>query len=125
MRGTYHAATSRSHTQDEAPDEAADHEVQHEQRGTASQGAAARHDPHAHPMDAEGQAAEYPEPEKIQLSIPDAGGFENAVQQPGDSDGQNRLFEKFLDGLGSVVALAAPPFLPPLYREKLTAPRGF
>ena len=40
-------------------------------------------------MDAEGQAAEYPEPEKIQLSIPDAGGFENAVQQPGDGDGQN------------------------------------
>ena len=52
-------------------------------------------------MDAEGQAAEYPEPEKIQLSIPDAGGFENAVQQPGDGDGQNRLLEKVLDGLGS------------------------
>ena len=45
--------------QDEAPDEAADDEVQHEQRGTAAQGAAARHDPDAHPMDAEGQAAEY------------------------------------------------------------------
>ena len=87
--------------QDEAPDEAADDEVQHEQRGTAAQGAAARHDPDAHPMDAEGQAAEYPEPEKIQLSIPDAGGFENAVQQPGDGDGQNCLLEKFLDGLGS------------------------
>ena len=55
----------------------------------------ARHDPHAHPMDAEGQAAEYPEPEKIQLSIPDAGGFENAVQQPGDGDGQNRFLKKF------------------------------
>jgi len=48
--------------QDEAPDEAADDEVQHEQRGTAAQGAAARHDPDAHPMDAEGQAAEYPLP---------------------------------------------------------------
>ena len=87
--------------QDEAPDEAADDEVQHEQRGAAAQGAAARHDPDAHPMDAEGQAAEYPEPEKIQLPIPDAGGFENAVQQPGDGDGQNCLLEKFLDGLGS------------------------
>ena len=48
--------------QDEAPDEAADDEVQREQRG-----AAARHDPDAHPMDAEGQTAEYPEPEKIQI----------------------------------------------------------
>ena len=86
--------------QDEAPDEAADYEVQHEQRGTAAQGATARHNPDAHPMDAEGQAAEYPEPEKIQLSIPDAGGFENAVQQPGDGDGQNCLLEKFLNGLG-------------------------
>lgn len=86
--------------QDEAPDEAADDEVQHEQRG-AVQGAAARHNPDAHPMDAEGQAAEYPEPEKIQLSIPDAGGFENAVQQPSNGDGQNCLLEKFLDGLGS------------------------
>ena len=87
--------------QDEAPDEAADDEVQREQRGTAAQGAAARHDPDAHPMDAEGQTAEYPEPEKIQLSIPDAGRFENTVQQPGDGDGQNCLLEKFLDGLGS------------------------
>ena len=52
-------------------------------------------------MDAEGQAAEYPEPENIQLPIPHAGGFENTVQQPGDGDGQNRLFEKVLDGLGS------------------------
>ena len=87
--------------QDEAPDEAADDEIQHEQCGTTTQGAAARHDPDAHPVDAEGQAAEYPEPEKIQLSIPDTGGFENAVQQPGDCDGQNCLLEKFLDGLGS------------------------
>src|SRR5699024_11804365 len=69
--------------------------------GAAAQGAPARHDPHAHPMDAEGQAAEYPEPEKIQLPIPHAGGFENAVQQPGDGDGQNRLLEKVLDGLRS------------------------
>ena len=68
---------------------------------TAAQGAPARHDPHAHPMDAEGQAAEYPEPEKIQLPIPHAGGFENTVQQPGGGDGQNRLFEKVFDGLGS------------------------
>lgn len=87
--------------QDEAADDAADHEVQNKQGGAAAQGVAARHDPHAHPMDAEGQAAEYPEPEKIQLSIPDAGGFENAVQQPGDGDGQNCLLEKFLNGLGS------------------------
>lgn len=87
--------------QDEAPDEAADDEVQREQCGAAAQGAAARHDPDAHSMDAEGQAAEYPEPEKIQLSISDAGGFENAVQQPGDGYGQNCLLEKFLDGFGS------------------------
>ena len=87
--------------QDEAADDAADHEVQNKQGGAAAQGVAARHDPDAHPMDAEGQAAEYPEPEKIQLSIPDAGGFENAVQQPGDGDGQNCLLEKFLNGLGS------------------------
>ena len=43
-------------------------------------GSPARHDPDTHPMDAEGQAAEYPEPEKIQVSIPHAGGFENAVR---------------------------------------------
>lgn len=43
----------------------------------------------------------YPEPEKIQFSIPDTSGFENTVQQPGDGDGQNCLLEKFLDSLGS------------------------
>ena len=53
VRGTYHAATSRRPHQDEAPDKPADDEVQREQRGAAAQGAAARHDPDAHPMDAE------------------------------------------------------------------------
>ena len=33
VRGTYHAATSRRHTQDEAADDAADHEVQNKQGG--------------------------------------------------------------------------------------------
>lgn len=65
--------------QDEAADYAADHEVQNKQGGAAAQGVAARHDPDAHPMDAEGQAAEYPEPYIVQLAALHAGGFENAV----------------------------------------------
>ncbi len=91
----------QSPRQDEAADESTNDEVQHEQRGAAAQGAAARYDPDAHPVDAEGQAAKDPEPEEIQFSISDTGGFENAVQQPGDGNGQNGLLEKFLDSLGS------------------------
>ena len=79
--------------QDEVSRATAEDEVQHEQGGAAAQGAAARYDPKARPLDDERQAAEYPEPEKLQLSILYADGFENAVQQPGDGNGQNCLFE--------------------------------
>lgn len=45
----------------------------------AAEGAAARYDPEAHPMEAEGQAAEYPEPHIVQLATLHADGFENTV----------------------------------------------
>ena len=101
MRGTYHAATSRRHTRTKPPISPPMMKFSANSAAPPPREPPARHDPDAHPMDAEGQAAEYPEPEKIQLSIPDAGRFENTVQQPGDGDGQNCLLEKFLDGLGS------------------------
>ena len=65
--------------QNETTDYAANNEVQREQGDPSTQGAAARYDPEAHPMEAEGQAAEYPEPYIVQLAALHAGGFENAV----------------------------------------------
>ena len=47
--------------QDETADHAANDEIQREQRNPAPEGTAAWYDPEAHPMEAEGQAAEYPE----------------------------------------------------------------
>ena len=61
-------------------DEAADNKVQRKQGDPSTQGAAARHDPEAHPMETKRQSAEYPEPYIVKLSVLHAGGFEDAVQ---------------------------------------------
>ena len=66
--------------QHEAADEAGQNEVQGKQGDPRSQGAAARYDPEPQSPDPEGQAAEDPEPEIVQLPVLDAGGFEEAVQ---------------------------------------------
>lgn len=68
-------------------------------------------------MDAEGQAAEYPEPEKIQLSIPDAGGFENAVQQPGDGDGKTAFLKNSLTA--SVLVIGGTSIPASHYTDKI------
>lgn len=65
--------------QDGAADHTAQNEVEGKQGDPSTQGAAARYDPEAHPMEAEGQDAEYPEPYIVQLAALHAGGFENAV----------------------------------------------
>ena len=70
------------HNQPPHQNEAADHTAQNkaecENGDSAAKRAAARHDPKAHPMDAEGQAAENPEPYIIKGSAPHAGRFEDA-----------------------------------------------
>lgn len=63
----------------ETADHSAQNEVERKQRQAAAEGAASRYDPEVHPMEAEGQAAEYPEPHIVQLAALHAGGFENAV----------------------------------------------
>ena len=65
--------------QDETSDHSTQNEVECEQRQAAAEGPAARYDPEAHPMEAERQAAEYPEPYIVQLAALHAGGFENAL----------------------------------------------
>jgi len=69
----------QSPSQNETANHTANNEVQRKQANPTAQGAAARYDPEAHPMEAEGQAAEYPEPHIVQLAALHAGGFENAV----------------------------------------------
>ena len=58
---------------------------------THLQGAAARHDPEAHPMDAKRQPAEYPEPYIVKLSVLHAGGFEDTIQNQCHGHGQYTL----------------------------------
>lgn len=80
--------------QDETADHAAEDEIQSEQRDPTAKGPASRHDPEAHPMETEGQAAADPEPYIIQLAALHADGFENTVQQQGRRHGQNKSAEK-------------------------------
>lgn len=79
--GQRHIAHGHDQTpgQDETSDHAAQNEVEGKQSQAAAEGPAARYDPEAHPMEAEGQDAEYPEPYIVQLAALHAGGFENAV----------------------------------------------
>lgn len=65
--------------QDKAADHTAQNEIQGKQGDPSTQGAVARHNPEVHPMEAEGQATEYPEPYIVQLAALHAGGFENTV----------------------------------------------
>ena len=110
--------------QDETADHAAEDEIQSEQRDPAAEGTAARHDPEAHPMEAEGQAAEYPEPHIIQLAALHAGGFENSVQQQGRRHGQHAFYEKCFDRFTSCHK-PKPPSMPPLYKRPGAEPRAF
>ena len=87
--------------QDETADHAADYEVQRKQGNPYTQGAAARHDPEAHPMEAKRQSAEYPEPHIVELSVLHAGGFEDAVQDQRNSYGQYAFKEKCFDCFAS------------------------
>ena len=48
-------------------------------------------------MDAEGQAAENPEPEAIQLTILHTGGFEDTIQAQCRNNGQHAFHKKRLD----------------------------
>ena len=74
--------------QDETTNHAADNEVQRKQGDPSTQGAAARHDPEAHPMEAKRQPAEYPEPYIVKLSVLHAGGFEDTIQNQCHGHGQ-------------------------------------
>ena len=55
--------------QNETAYHAADNKVQCKQGDPSTQGAAARHDPEAHPMEAKRQPTEYPEPYIVKLSV--------------------------------------------------------
>lgn len=85
--------------QNETADHSAKDEIQSEQRDPAPEGTVARHDPEAHPMEAEGQAAEYPQPYIIGDPVLRASGFENAKQQNCHGHGQyafdTEIFECF------------------------------
>lgn len=79
--------------QNETTYHAADNEVQCKQGDPSTQGAAARHDPEAHPMESKRQPAEYPEPYIVKLSVLHAGGFEDTIQDQRHGHGQY-AFEK-------------------------------
>ena len=83
--------------QNETTYHAADNEVQCKQSDPSTQGAAARHDPEAHPMEAKRQPAEYPEPYIVNLSVLHAGGFENTIQDQRHDHGQDTFEEKCFD----------------------------
>ena len=75
---------------------AADNKVQCKQGDPSTQGAATRHDPEAHPMEAKRQPTEYPEPYIVKLSVLHAGGFENTIQDQRHDYGQYTFEEKML-----------------------------
>ena len=70
----------QSPCQNETTNHTADNKVQCKQGNPSTQGAAARHDPEAHPMETKRQPAEYPEPYIVKLSVLHAGGFEDTIQ---------------------------------------------
>ena len=67
--------------QNEAADHTAQNKAERKNGDSATKGAAAGHNPKAHPMDAEGQTAENPEPYIIQGSVLHAGRLEDADEQ--------------------------------------------
>ena len=77
--------------QNETTNHAADNEVQRKQGNPSTQGAAARHDPEAHPMEAKRQPAEYPEPYIVKLSVLHAGGFEDTIQNQCHDHGRRKM----------------------------------
>ena len=87
--------------QNETAYHAADNKVQCKQGDPSTQGAAARHDPEAHPMEAKRQPAEYPEPYIVKLSVLHAGGFEDTIQDQCHGHGQYAFEEKCFDCFAS------------------------
>lgn len=69
---------NQSPYQNEAADHAAQNKAEREYGDSAAKGASAGHNPKAHPMDAEGQTAENPEPYIVKGTVPHAGGLEDA-----------------------------------------------
>lgn len=67
--------------QNEAADYTAQNKTERKHSDSATKGVAAGHNPKAHPMDAEGQTAENPEPYIIKGSVLHAGSLEDADEQ--------------------------------------------
>ena len=89
------------HNQPPYKDETTDYEIQRKHGNPSTQGAAARHDPEAHPMEVKRQSAEYPEPHIVELSVLHAGGFEDAVQDQCHGHRQYAFEEKCFDCFAS------------------------
>ena len=87
--------------QNETTDHTTDNKVQCKQGDPSTQGAAARHDPEAHPMEAKRQPAEYPEPYIVKLSVLHAGRFEDTIQNQRHDHGQYTFEEKCFDCFAS------------------------
>ena len=87
--------------QNETTDHTTDNKVQCKQGDPSTQGAAARHDPEAHPMEAKRQPAEYPEPYIVKLSVLHAGGFKDTIQDQRHGHGQYAFEEKCFDCFAS------------------------
>ena len=83
--------------QDSPADDAADNEVQRKHGNPDAHRAAARRNPKPHPMEAEGQPAEYPEPQIVNRSILRTSGFEDANQQGRSGHRYYALSEKLKD----------------------------
>ena len=87
--------------QNETTDHTADNKVQCKQGDPSTQGAAARHDPEAHPMESKRQPTEYPEPYIVKLSVLHAGRFEDTIQDQCHGHGQYAFEEKCFDCFAS------------------------
>lgn len=98
---------NQSPDQNKSTDDTADNEVQRKQGNPATHGAV-RHDPKPHPMEAEGQPAEYPEPQIVNRPILHTGGFEDAHQQGRTNYGHYALSEKLKDRFFSRHGISPP-----------------
>ena len=94
--------------QDKPTDDTANNEVQRKQGNPAAHGAAARHKPEPHPMEAKGQPAEYPEPQIVNSAVFYTGRFEDAHQQGRPCHGYYALSEKLKDHFFSRHGISPP-----------------
>ena len=99
---------NQSPDQNKPTDDTTNDEVQRKQGNPATHGVSTWYKPKPHPMEAEGQPAEYPEPQIVNRAILHTGGFEDADQQGHTNYGYYGLSEKQIENFFSRHGISPP-----------------